>query len=270
MEKSSPSGNQLQKAKSLYLLQHRENPVHWWPYGPDPIRVAREKNWPIFLSIGYSSCHWCHVMARESFQDKASADFLNHHFVCVKVDREEHPDLDQYYQRACVFFGRQGGWPLSAFLLPDLRPFFVGTYFPRHSRRGEMTFLELLKELTRACQNEHSQVEKAASAVAERLKNPLPGFQSAHFSRDFPEPEALLRAVFSVEEKKGGGKAPRFPHFPFYEFALEQTLQGLVGEESRHRIFSSLEEMLLGGMTDHVRGGVHRYSTDEKFFDPPL
>ncbi|MGZ3808750.1 MAG: DUF255 domain-containing protein, partial [Bacteriovorax sp.] len=121
------SSNHLKNEKSLYLRQHQNNPVHWWPYGREAVELAKLNNKPIFLSIGYSSCHWCHVMAHDSFMNESIAQYLNENFVCIKVDREEYPDLDNYYQKAAQLFSNNGGWPLSAFLLPDMRPFFVGT-----------------------------------------------------------------------------------------------------------------------------------------------
>ena len=294
--------NQLGSEKSAYLLQHKGNPVAWWSYGPEAISEAKKKDRPIFLSIGYSSCHWCHVMAHESFEDEKTAQFLNDHFICIKVDREEYPDIDQYYQRACQLFIRTGGWPLSAFLLPNLRPFFVGTYYPKEKRSGGISFGDLLRELQRAYQREYDQVEENAEKVVEALaefsRNPFKKEPRSLFKRgtlkekDLEDKEEVIKREdvergpwrvrhssfldglfhsifpFFDLEYGGFGKAPKFPHFPFHEFVLEQMLEGALEERFGTHTLMSLEKMLLGGITDHARGGIHRYSTDHRFLVP--
>lgn len=262
--------NRLKDEKSAYLLQHQNNPVHWWSYGPEALLFAKEMNRPIFLSIGYSSCHWCHVMAHESFEDEQTAKFLNENFVCIKVDREEQPDLDNYYQAACQLFTNGGGWPLSAFLLPDMRPFFVGTYFPKNARQNETSFMELLKELTRAYNEEHDKIIENATKVTDTIAQGLTPKDKVEFQGHFPSPMAVLEAVkqFRDEENGGHGNPPKFPQFAFYEWALEQMLEGMITKEHGDHIVKTLENMLLGGLFDHARGGVHRYSTDEKWLVP--
>ena len=262
--------NRLKDEKSLYLRQHQNNPIYWWAYGPEALQVARDQNKPIFLSIGYSSCHWCHVMAHDSFMNQSVADFLNENFVCIKVDREEYPDLDNYYQRAAQMFSNNGGWPLSAFLLPDMRPFFVGTYFPAVAKDGAPSFSDLIKELKRAFDQEKEQVESNAKQVTETIKNGNPNKDKVQFPGHFPPPNGILDAIkdFRDLEFGGYGSAPKFPHFAFYEWAAEQMLEGMVTREQGEFIISSVEKMLMGGINDHARGGIHRYSTDAKWLVP--
>ena len=270
MTESKLNFNRLKEEKSLYLRQHQTNPIHWWPYGQEALEVARSENKPIFLSIGYSSCHWCHVMAHESFMNESTAKILNENYVCIKVDREEFPDLDNYYQKAAQLFSNNGGWPLSAFLLPDMRPFFVGTYFPAKSKEGEPNFSDLLKELRRAFDHEKEQVEKNASQVTEAIKNGNLNNDKVKFEGHFPPPNGILEAIkeFRDLEWGGYGAAPKFPHFAFFEWAIEQMLEGMVSREQGEFIIDSMEKMLMGGINDHARGGIHRYSTDEKWLVP--
>jgi len=267
---NSPSFNHLKDENSAYLRQHAQNPVNWYPYGPEALQLAKDHNKPIFLSIGYSSCHWCHVMADESFKDKETAHFLNKNFISIKVDKEEHPDIDQYYQQACQLFIKTGGWPLSAFLLPDMRPFFVGTYYPKEKRGDAATFLELLNELHRAFTEDKEQVETNATNVTEALKKGLDPGEPVEFKGHFPPPMAILDAVKEFADLKNGGygQAPKFPHFSFYEWAVEQILEGMIDKEHGQHIIDSIEKMLMGGMHDHAKGGIHRYSTDDKFLVP--
>lgn len=262
--------NRLADSPSLYLRQHKDNPVHWWPYGPGPLQKARDENKPIFLSVGYSSCHWCHVMAQEVFSDPETADYLNEHFVCIKVDREEHPDIDNYYQQACQLYAKSGGWPLSAFLLPDTRPFFVGTYFPKQSSEKVTGFLDLLKELVRANREEPEQVEANAQKVTKMIQEGIVNQEKVEFQGHFPAPSAILQAVdkFFDQENGGYGAAPKFPHFAYYEWAIEQMLEGMIPKEQGEKIVMTLEKMLMGGLYDQARGGIHRYSTDSTWSVP--
>lgn len=274
MKKESPhmseSLNLLSEEKSLYLQQHKNNPVQWYPYGPEAIQKAKDENKPIFLSIGYSSCHWCHVMASESFSDQDVADFLNENFISIKVDREEYPDIDQYYQQACQLFIKTGGWPLNAFLLPDMRPFFVGTYYPKVKKGEGATFMELIQELHRAFTQDKQQVETNALNVTEAIEKGYGPGDPVEFQGHFPPPMAILDAIkeYADQENKGYGEAPKFPHFAFYEWCVEQMLEGMVEKEFGQHIVDSIERMLLGGMNDHARGGIHRYSTDNQFMVP--
>lgn len=262
--------NRLKDEKSSYLLQHKDHPVHWWPYGPEAIQKAKSENKPIFLSIGYSSCHWCHVMADESFENVEVAKLLNENFICIKVDKEEHPDIDSYYQQACQLYIRTGGWPLSAFLLPDMRPYFVGTYFPLKAVNGNSSFPEILTELSRAFNEDKEQIEENASKVTDAIKNGVNFEDKIDFEGHFPSPSSVMQAISQFKDEKFGGygAAPKFPQFAFYEWAVEQMLEGMIPKEQGDHIVKSLENMLMGGINDHARGGIHRYSVDEKWIVP--
>ncbi len=270
MTQSTSNFNRLKNEKSLYLRQHKSNPIHWWAYGPEAIEQAKSENKPIFLSIGYSSCHWCHVMAHDSFNNEAIAKKLNEDFICIKVDREEYPDLDNYYQKAALLFSKNGGWPLSAFLLPDMRPFFVGTYFPAESQGGGPNFTDLIYELKRAYDQDVEQVLKNAEQVTEAIRNGQSNSDKVQFSGHFPAPNGILEAIKEFRDLEWGsyGAAPKFPHFSYFEWAVEQMLEGMVSKEQGEFIISSVEKMLMGGINDHARGGIHRYSTDEKWLVP--
>jgi uncharacterized protein YyaL (SSP411 family) len=262
--------NRLKSEKSAYLSQHKENPVNWFAYGPEAIQKSKDENKPIFLSIGYSTCHWCHVMAAESFTDQETADYLNENFICIKVDKEEYPDIDTYYQQACHLFTQSGGWPLSAFLLPDMKPFFAGTYFPKNSGEGQTSFGELIRELNRAYKDEQEQVQVNAKNVTESIEKGLIPKDKVEFQGHYPPPAAIMDAVkqFEDEEFGGYGHAPKFPQFAFYEWAIEQMLEGMIQKDQGEHIIKSLERMLMGGIYDHAKGGIHRYSTDEKWLVP--
>lgn len=270
MTNSALTFNRLKNEKSLYLRQHQNNPIHWWPFTPEAIELARHQNKPIFLSIGYSSCHWCHVMAHDSFMDPTVGQFLNDHFVCIKVDREEYPDLDNYYQKAAQLFSNNGGWPLSAFLLPDMRPFFVGTYYPAVAKEGSPNFFNMLTELKKAFEQEKVQVEANATQVTEAIALGNTNKEKVQFSNHFPPPNGILEAIKDFRDLQWGGfgSEPKFPHFSFYEWAIEQMLEGMVPREQGDFIISSMEKMLMGAVNDHARGGIHRYSTDKKWLVP--
>ncbi len=268
---SANPNNKLQNEKSLYLKQHSDQPVNWYPWGEEAIKKAKDENKPIFLSIGYSSCHWCHVMASESFDDQETANTLNAKFISIKVDREELPDLDLYYQQASQFFNQAGGWPLSAFLTPELEPFFVGTYFPKFPKENNPSFRQILEELDRVFHNEKEKVENNAKQVTEAMKRGLPEPEKKiEYPDHFPSPLSIIKAVSEFEDKENGGygKSPKFPHFAFYEWAVEQMLEGMIPQEDGKHVVMTIENMLLGGMFDHVRGGIHRYSVDDKFIVP--
>lgn len=263
--------NQLKNEKSAYLIQHKDNPVHWYAWGPEAFLKAEQDNKPIFLSVGYSSCHWCHVMAHESFEDQDTADYLNENFVCIKVDKEEFPDVDNYYQQASQLFIKSGGWPLSAFLLPDKRPFFAGTYYPKKRVSPEgATFMELLSELIRAYKNDNEKVLENAKNVTEAIEKGLIPNDKIEFPDHFPQPAQIMDAIKEYEDKEHGGYggAPKFPHFAFYEWAIEQILEGMIPKEQGQHIVDSLEKMMMGGLFDQARGGIHRYSVDEKWTVP--
>lgn len=269
---SSNNGyNRLRDEQSQYLTQHKSNPVHWWSYGPDALDEAQRLDKPIFLSIGYSSCHWCHVMAHESFEDQQTADFLNQHFVSIKVDREEHPDLDQYYQLACQAMNGHGGWPLSVFTTPDMKPFFIGTYFPKISKSAEIpTFMEVLQNLHKNFTENRENITQSAQQLSAAVAQPPEVSQKVDFEGHFPAPAAILNAIknYADETHGGYGTAPKFPHFAFYEWATEQILEGMIPENLGKHIVLSVEKILMGGIFDQARGGIHRYSVDNKWLVP--
>jgi uncharacterized protein len=258
------SENKLRFEKSLYLKQHAENPIHWYAYGDQPLNKAKELNKLIFLSIGYSSCHWCHVMAHESFENMEVASVLNEHFISIKIDREEYPDLDNYYQTACSILTGRGGWPLTVFLTPDGKPFFAGTYFPTKA------FMDVLREITNAWKGNPQQIIESANNLSEAVKKPIQLEKKIEFNGHFPAPSAIMNALKNFADTKNGGygKAPKFPHFSFYEWAAEQILEGMIPQEQGQHIVETIERMMMGGIYDHAKGGMHRYSTDDKFLVP--
>jgi uncharacterized protein YyaL (SSP411 family) len=264
------SENRLRFENSLYLKQHAENPIHWQPYGKQPLDQARELNKLIFLSIGYSSCHWCHVMAHESFENVETAKFLNEHFVSIKVDREEYPDLDNYFQTACSLMTGRGGWPLTIFLTPEGKPFFAGTYFPDKPRQGMPAFLDLARQIADAWKANPTQLLEGAEKLTAEIRKPVTLEKKIEFKNHFPAPSAVLSALKNYADAKNGGygQAPKFPHFSFYEWAAEQILEGMIPQEQGQHIVETVERMLMGGLYDHAKGGIHRYSTDEKFLVP--
>ena len=259
--------NRLAKEKSPYLLQHGHNPVDWYPWGDEAFKKAKEEDKPIFLSIGYSTCHWCHVMERESFEDEEIAKYLNEHFVAIKVDREERPDIDQIYMAFVQDLTGHGGWPLSAFLTPELKPFHGGTYFPP-KRRGNMPgFLELLQEMVNVWTNKRDHVNQVATARTERVKL----YTENVIEGDVAE-EALDKAYgdlkSSFDSTYGGfGRAPKFPQSTVLSFLLRHHRRNSGGEALK-MVETTLEMMYRGGMYDHLGGGFHRYSTDARWLVP--
>jgi uncharacterized protein YyaL (SSP411 family) len=261
--------NRLARETSPYLRQHALNPVDWYPWEDEAFEKAQREGKPVFLSIGYSSCHWCHVMERESFENEEIARFLNDHFVPVKVDREERPDVDDVYMTAVQLMTGRGGWPLSAFLLPDRRPFFAGTYFPPDDRHGRPGFRTLLEALADDWRTRRSDIEK----VAARLAKEIAASQSLAGARGrvplSTETAGLLTAALtaSFDARRGGfGGAPKFPP----HLALEWLLgKGVAGDSRALEMASrTLEAMALGGIHDHLGGGFHRYSTDAEWLVP--
>ncbi len=261
--------NRLAGETSPYLLQHAGNPVDWYPWGDEAFARARREGRPVFLSIGYSSCHWCHVMEKESFENAAVADLLNEHYVSIKVDREERPDVDDVYMTAVQLTSGRGGWPLSAFLLPDGKPFFAGTYFPPEDRHGRAGFKTLLLRIAQAWGNEREALEDSARQIAEevaRAADPAGRQPPEALSRDaLLLPGAALASEFDARHG-GFGEAPKFPP----HLALEWLLaRGAAGDAAAlaHAI-GTLDGMALGGIRDHLGGGFHRYSTDAEWLLP--
>ncbi|HQR45593.1 MAG TPA: thioredoxin domain-containing protein, partial [Thermoanaerobaculia bacterium] len=261
--------NRLIRETSPYLRQHAGNPVDWYPWGDEAFGKARREGKPVFLSIGYSSCHWCHVMERESFEDEEIARVLNDGFVAVKVDREERPDVDDVYMTAVQLTSGRGGWPLSAFLLPDGRPFFAGTYFPPDDRFGRPGFRTLLLRIGEAWRTRRTEVEETAGRLAEAIA----GSQDLAPARGpAPPPEltpALLTAALAAafDRRRGGfGGAPKFPPHLALEWLLRRGLEG--DAEALGMAVRTFEAMAHGGIRDHLGGGFHRYATDAEWLLP--
>ena len=260
--------NRLAGETSPYLLQHAHNPVDWFPWGPDALARAKLLDRPIFLSIGYAACHWCHVMERESFEDETTAAFLNGRFVSIKVDREERPDLDQVYMAAVQAMTGGGGWPMSVFLTPEGRPFYGGTYFPDEPRHGMPSFLQVLEGVDRAWREQRSEVQGAGQRLVEALaaQNRVEGLAGD------PTPELLEAAVAGIEAsfdaRNGGwGSAPKFPQPMTIEFLLRRAVA--TGDARPLAIARrSLDAMADGGVRDQLGGGFHRYSTDAEWLVP--
>ncbi|MDZ7359516.1 MAG: thioredoxin domain-containing protein [candidate division KSB1 bacterium] len=256
--------NRLIEEKSPYLLQHAFNPVDWHPWGEEAFEKARRENKPIFLSIGYSTCHWCHVMERESFENPDIAKLLNEYFVCIKVDREERPDVDKVYMTAVQAMTGSGGWPMSVWLTPNLQPFFAGTYFPPDSRYGRPGFPDLLKRLHAAWMEQREQVLKSAEEIIKALQEHT-AIAAAPDSTLLLGP--ILRTAYSqfyssYDERLGGfGQAPKFPRPAVFNFLLRYYAR--TNEKGAlDMALATLRKMWAGGMNDHLGGGFHRYSVD--------
>jgi uncharacterized protein YyaL (SSP411 family) len=254
--------NRLARERSPYLLQHAQNPVDWFPWHDDAFAKARAEDKPIFLSIGYSTCHWCHVMEHESFENDAVASVLNQSFVSIKVDREERPDVDRVYMTFVQATTGSGGWPMSVWLTPELKPFYGGTYFPPTSKWGRPGFVDILQEIARVWKAERGKVVESAEALTTRLKS----MEQAAPVWTVPGPDALDRTVKqfldAFDPRHGGfGDAPKFPRPSELLFLLREHAR--TGHpQARDMVLRTLRAMALGGMRDHIGGGFHRYSVD--------
>jgi uncharacterized protein YyaL (SSP411 family) len=261
--------NRLATQTSPYLQQHADNPVDWHPWDEAALALAREQDKPILLSVGYSACHWCHVMAHESFEDPAVAAEMNRHFVNIKVDREERPDLDQIYQAAhAMLTQRNGGWPLTLFLMPDGTPFFGGTYFPKHSRHGMPGFLDILPRIAQAYREQREDIAKQNASLLEALARTLPAPGGERELKRAPLDAAVREFAQVFDDVHGGiGRAPKFPH-PFeLAFCLRRhALDGGAPALAIPRL--TLAKMAEGGIYDQLAGGFCRYSVDE-YWDIP-
>lgn len=261
--------NHLAAETSPYLQQHKDNPVDWYPWGPVALERARREDRPILLSVGYSTCHWCHVMAHESFEDPDTAAVMNRHFVCVKVDREERPDLDQVYQAALQMLTRRaGGWPLTMFLMPDQTPFFGGTYFPREARYNLPPFVGVLDSVAAAYRDRRAELEAQNREVLAALAGPLapvPGAGALEVSLDgAPVRQALADIKQGFDPVSGGfGGAPKFPRPAELAFLFWSG-----DAEARDMVLRTLEQMALGGVMDQLGGGFFRYSVDARWQIP--
>ncbi|MFH1680279.1 MAG: thioredoxin domain-containing protein [Candidatus Eisenbacteria bacterium] len=259
--------NRLEGASSPYLLQHKENPVDWHTWGPEALERARGEDKPIFLSIGYSACHWCHVMERESFEDRETARILNEHFVSIKVDREERPDLDSIYMEAVQAMTGSGGWPMSVFLTPGAKPFFGGTYFPPEDRYGMPSFRRVLLAAAEAFRERRAEIEGQASRLAGRIGRAPVLHGGAGVDRSVSD-RAGARLAEEFDEANGGfGGAPKFPQPMNLDFLLRRSRRTGDREALRRAVFT-LDRMARGGSHDHVGGGFHRYSTDPRWLVP--
>ncbi|MBN8581868.1 MAG: thioredoxin domain-containing protein [Anaerolineae bacterium] len=256
--------NQLSKSSSPYLLQHANNPVDWYPWGDEALHKAKEENKPIFLSIGYAACHWCHVMAHESFEDPETAEFMNEHFINIKVDREERPDLDNIYMQATIAMTGSGGWPMSVFLTPDLKPFYTGTYFPPVRRYNMPSFKEVLSGLSNAWQNDRDEVEKTSAKVLEHLQSQAKIQGNDLLTQEHFEPIAKAMQESYDWGYGGWGDAPKFPQAMALEFLMQHSVTAKTDTYAK-LIKHYLYAMARGGMYDVVGGGFSRYSTDNQW-----
>jgi uncharacterized protein YyaL (SSP411 family) len=263
--------NRLAREASPYLLQHAHNPVEWFPWGEEALRESKQRDVPILLSIGYSACHWCHVMERESFESDEIAKLMNEHFVSIKVDREERPDLDQIYQLVVQLMGRTGGWPLTVFLTPEQKPFFAGTYFPPSDRYGMPGFPKVLHAVAEAYRERRGEIDEQAGELTKAIADVGRGEQDGA-ARYAPAPDLLERVstvlLRGFDTAHGGfGKKPKFPNTMPLEVLLRRGV--LEGDgPSREAARLALESMRKGGIWDHLGGGFHRYSTDERWLVP--
>lgn len=263
-----PQENLLRDEGSPYLRQHGDNPVHWRPWSPAALAEAQRLDRPILLSVGYAACHWCHVMAHESFENAEVAAVMNELFVNIKVDREERPDIDQIYMAALASMGEQGGWPLTMFLTPDARPFWGGTYFPPDARYGRPGFVQVLKAVDAAWRGKRASILQSAGELAQHVAQRLgstsaPGVLSTETGRE------LASGIYDMIDRDLGGLrgAPKFPNAPFMQALWLSWLS--TGNRNHHdAVVGSLEHMLSGGIYDHVGGGLARYSTDAQWLVP--
>lgn len=259
--------NQLVSELSPYLQMHKDQPIHWYPWGDEAFLKAETEDKPVFLSIGYSTCHWCHVMAEESFEDEEVASILNRFFVSIKVDREEYPDVDAVYMNVCQSLNGSGGWPLSLFLTPDQKPFFAGTYFPKQSYRERIGFLDLLRLVADKWENDRSGLLNQADHITHKLSTTL-----SSFPEDEEEPFEIHRGIVhlkkSFDDQNGGfGTAPKFPT-PQNLLFLADCYETNPQDEILLMLETTLLQMAKGGIYDHIGGGFCRYSTDARFLVP--
>ena len=281
-DRQGQARNRLAETTSPYLQQHAENPVHWWPWCEEALALARAEDKPILLSIGYSACHWCHVMAHESFEDETTAKLMNRLFVNIKVDREERPDLDKIYQTAHQLLAqRTGGWPLTVFLTPDdLAPFFAGTYFPKERRHGLPSFQELLIGVERAYREQQDAIREQNASLREALaqldgpgSGPSSGLAGEPLSDLTPLDQARRQLAGSFDKANGGfGRAPKFPHPTNLELLLRHhaatAAAGSPDRQAREMALFTLERMVRGGLNDQLGGGFCRYSVDDQWMIP--
>ncbi|MCZ2153254.1 MAG: thioredoxin domain-containing protein, partial [Bryobacterales bacterium] len=259
--------NRLAREQSPYLLQHAHNPVDWFPWGEEAFAKARDEDKPIFLSVGYSTCHWCHVMERESFENGSIAEILNRDFVSIKVDREERPDVDRVYMTFVQATTGGGGWPMSVFLTPQLKPFFGGTYFPPQDAYGRPGFRTVLEHIASQWKNQRPRIDSSSEQIMDQLE------KYTRVGSSFLPAEKTIAACFTAlrrgfDQRLGGfGGAPKFPRPSVFDFLLRYH-KLYDNPEALEMVERTLEEMAKGGINDQLGGGFHRYSVDERWFVP--
>lgn len=260
--------NRLVRESSPYLRQHANNPVDWYPWGPEALEAARRLDRPIFLSIGYSACHWCHVMEHESFENEAIAAVMNARFINIKVDREERPDLDQIYMNAVQLLTGRGGWPMSTFLTPDLKPFFGGTYWPPESRMGMPGFRDVLLKVDEAWRTRRQAIDQGAEELTDAVRQ-MAGAQGEASPLEESLLHRAMQRLISITDKRHGGfgGAPKFPHAMDLRVLL-RCWKRFGDEDALTAARLTLDKMAQGGIYDHLGGGFHRYSTDERWLVP--
>jgi uncharacterized protein YyaL (SSP411 family) len=259
--------NRLIFARSPYLLQHAENPVDWYEWGTAAFDKARDENRPVLLSIGYATCHWCHVMAHESFEDQEVAALLNRHFICIKVDREERPDIDDFYMTVSQVLTGSGGWPLNIFMTPDKRPFFAMTYLPKRSRQGLRGFMDLLANIATLWRQHPDKIDNNCNAILETLENIAQPIPQEHDDLAVLNKAAFQQLSGIYDKNRGGfGTSPKFPMPINVSWLIEQGAAGNLqaAEMARH----TLRMMRQGGIWDQLAGGIHRYSVDQNWLVP--
>ncbi len=259
--------NRLIHEKSPYLLQHAENPVDWYPWGEEAFAMARATNKPIFLSIGYSTCHWCHVLAHESFEDEETARLLNDRFISIKVDREERPDIDQIYMTAAQLMNGQGGWPLSVFMSPDQTPFYIGTYFPKTPQFNRPSFRQVVLQLSEHYRTDPEKIERVGTEINEALSKVLHGDTSGQLDESLVH-DTFDQAMRQFDVKNGGfGEAPKFPSPSLLTFLLDYH-RFAEDETALQMVMRTLTAMRDGGITDQVGFGLYRYTVDARWETP--
>lgn len=271
--------NRLEQSKSKYLQQHAANPVHWYPWSDEPFNVAKKENKPVLVSIGYAACHWCHVMAHESFEDETVAAFMNAHFICIKVDREEHPDVDQFYMDALQSLSGNGGWPLNMFVTPEKKPFYGGTYFPPKPLYGRSSWMDLLKSVVQAWKRQPEDVAHQSEQMMKHLVQLSSAVPTLAEPQELSEEliAGMCRNLLTGADKEWGGfgGAPKFPAgfsiqflLDFYCFQKRKNKVDELGKAALTQATLTLDKMLSGGIYDQVGGGFFRYATDVEWSVP--
>ncbi|MBX9688164.1 MAG: thioredoxin domain-containing protein [Candidatus Obscuribacterales bacterium] len=273
-EKTANRANKLLNESSTYLLQHAYNPVDWYPWGEEALKRARDEDKPILLSIGYSACHWCHVMEHESFEDESTAEIMNRNFINIKVDREERPDLDEIYMKSVQLLTGHGGWPMTVFLTPELKPFYAGTYFPPEDRHGMPSFKRVMSGVKNAWEKQRQDVEESSADITKHLSM-LDKVSAGQSELNDELLEKALEPLLKVFDRQWGGfgGAPKFPHAASLSFAMRSMKPGSDQKTSKHLlclelITTTLNRMAWGGIHDQLAGGFARYSVDRRWLIP--